>query len=68
MENIKFKAILDLELESLLNYFGLLDKYNTGEVKCAICGKTINKDNLYYMKKSEAGLLFYCDQEKGSCG
>ena len=58
-------AIYEDDIKPVFKKMGLWDKLIKGEIKCAICGETITKDNFSAMKKVKGEIQMICD--KGSC-
>ena len=41
------KAVLDSDLDVVLERLGLLRKFDEGELKCSFCGDAVTQDNLH---------------------
>ncbi len=63
-EKVEIKAIYDKDLELILTNLGILDKLIAGEIKCAVCGTTIDLDNLGSIFPSGDEVSVSCDNEK----
>jgi len=54
----------ETEIEAMLRKLNLLEKVDAGEVKCAICNKTITKENFGGVFKKENKIFVVCDDLK----
>jgi hypothetical protein len=52
------------EVEKMLSKLNLAEKVEKGEIKCAICGKTITKENLGAILRKNGDILIICDSVK----
>jgi len=55
-------TIHDRDLELLLNKLGLTAMLRKGEIKCAICGCVITKENLGSILPLKKELIICCDK------
>jgi hypothetical protein len=62
---IKIPAIYEDDIKPVFKKLGLWKPLKRGEIKCAICGTTITKDNFSAMKKINGEIKMICD--KGTC-
>lgn len=65
MEKERIHAIADEDFENLLIQVCDYEAFISGEVKCQICGRVINTDNLVmvvpYKENDKIKLKYYCD-------
>jgi hypothetical protein len=61
-KQLNLKAVLDADLEKLLDQLGMLELMNAGKLKCAICGKKITKENFYCLYVEQGEIKFCCSQ------
>lgn len=57
----KILAFHEKEVETILLKLELLETVRKGDVKCAICGKTITQGNLGALLKKGNDILIICD-------
>ena len=57
----KLNAVHDDNLEALLKKLNLLEKINSGKVKCKFTGTTITLDNLHTIFPEEGTIKVVCD-------
>ncbi len=60
----EFVAVIDKDIEKKLKEIGYYKKVVRGEVKCAVCGKTITLDNISLIIPYNGEYLFICDDFK----
>jgi len=63
----KLKVVYDDDVPHLLSSLGLLEEFNSGEVKCTCCSKTIDIENFAYLKFVNGKYEFYCTNENCIC-
>jgi len=61
-KQLSLKAMLDSDIEKLLTKLGVLELMDAGKVQCAICGKTITRDNFYGLYVEHGEIKFCCNQ------
>ena len=44
-EKVELKAVYESDLQNVLTQLGILDSIIAGEIKCGVCGETIDLDN-----------------------
>ncbi len=54
------RAVYDEDLASLLRSLGVLNRFEAGTLKCAICGDTITWENLYGIFPEGGDVKFGC--------
>lgn len=60
-KELKFKAVLDSDVYGLLGKLGLLELFERGKLKCAVCGKKITPQNFYCIFVKEGEIRICCD-------
>jgi len=58
------KAVYDSDLQELLRNLGILDKLIAGELSCAVCGCSVDLDNLGTIFPLENDISVSCDNER----
>ena len=53
------------DLENLLNKVGLLDKLNSGQLKCKFCRNIVSEDDIYSVIKDSGQHKVVC--ERANC-
>ena len=61
-EKLELPAVIDSELEGILEDFGLSGPLKEGRLNCIVCGKVMNWENLGGLKVSEGNLLLFCSE------
>ncbi len=61
-KQLNLKAMLDSDLDKLMDQLGMLELMNAGKLKCAICGKKITRENFYCLYVEEGEIKFCCNQ------
>ena len=60
-KRIEVKAVWQSELEHLLSSLSILEPLLLGELTCAVCGRTVDLDNLGAIMPQEDRVLVLCD-------
>lgn len=60
MHRKEINAMLDTDLPSFLEKVGLLEQFNSGQIKCSNCCSTINSDNAFAIYNDD-GIKFCCN-------
>lgn len=60
-KRIEVKAVWESELKQLLSNLGILEPLLLGELTCALCGRTVNLDNLGLIIPRKDEVLVACD-------
>ena len=60
-KELKFKAVLESDVNELLDKLGLLELLERGKLKCAICGKRITRQNFYCIFVKEGEIRVCCN-------
>lgn len=55
-------AVHDDDLFEFLSNINLLGKFNSGQIKCALCKETITKENLYSIFPESGVVKFSCNK------
>jgi len=61
-KQLDLKAILDSDIEGILEKIGLLELVNQGKIKCEFCERKITLDNLYCIYVESNEFKFCCDR------
>lgn len=61
-KQLNLKAMLDSDLDKLLDQLGMLELMNVGKLKCAICGKRITREIFYCLYVENGEIKFCCNQ------
>ena len=61
-KQLTLKAMLNSDIEKLLAKLGVLELMDAGKIQCAICGKTITRDNFYCLYVEHGEIKFCCNQ------
>ncbi len=61
-KSLELKAVLDSDLDKMLDELGLLQSMEAGEISCANCGRQITRDNFYCLYV-EGGEIKLCCSE-----
>ncbi len=59
----KFSVLHNSEVSTFFEKIGLLEKLNTGGIKCSSCGAIITLENFRMVYKEKNELKFICDNE-----
>lgn len=54
------KAVHDNDLETFLDSLGILKKVSEGRIKCAMCGKPVNLENIQCVFPNEGSINVCC--------
>ena len=64
-KRVAIKAVMDSELNRILNQTGQYENFISGNIQCANCGKTITIDNISTLmpfdNEGTIKLKFYCN-------
>ena len=64
-KRVAIQAVMDTELNKILNQTGQFEDFINGNVKCANCGKTITIDSISTLvpfdENGSVKLKFYCN-------
>ena len=60
MQRRKIFAIHDKDLDPFLDGLGLLEAFQNGQLKCAICGSVINRENFRCVYPENDDIKFCC--------
>ena len=60
-KSFEIKAILDSELDELLENLGLLEQIQSGKLSCAICGRKITRANFFCLFVRDGMIKLCCD-------
>lgn len=63
--NVEVDAVLDDDLNELLDELNVRSQFYSGEYKCMVCSETITFENLKFILPRRDGVRFLCD--KPSC-
>ena len=63
-KSVQIKAVYDQDLERVLANIGILDKLIAGELGCAVCGCSVDLDNLGAIFPDGDEIAVCCDKEK----
>lgn len=63
--NVEIDAVLDEELDALLEQLGIRQDLDMGRCSCRICNDVVNRQNLKVIVPSGERIEFVCD--KPSC-
>jgi uncharacterized protein YhfF len=63
-DNHDLLVFLEGETEAILAKLGLLQQVANGQIKCAVCSKTITVDNLGAVFEEKGQILLVCDDLK----
>jgi hypothetical protein len=63
-KKVEVKAIYDKDLEQILNNLGILDLLIGGEINCAVCGCSVDLENLGAIFPYEDEIKVSCDNNK----
>lgn len=55
-------AVHDDDLEEFLDSINLLEKFNSGQIKCSLCMATITRKNLYSIYPDSGDIKFSCNK------
>lgn len=58
-----FRAIHSAELEDFFRRLGVFEKFNEGELRCHVCGVSIDTENFGAVTRKGGALLFLCSKE-----
>ena len=61
-KDIRVRAVLESDLDQLLESLGLLDELEAGRLKCFICGQVVSKDNLGSIFPYAGEIRVCCDK------
>lgn len=64
-KQLNLKAMLDSDLDKLLDQLGVLELMNVGKLRCAICNKRITREKFYCLYVEHGEIKFCCN--KVSC-
>lgn len=54
-------AVHDQQLKTLLESLGILEDFENGNIKCSICGCTVNESNFGCIYSEENEIKFSCN-------
>ena len=60
-DEINIPAVHDDDLKKILSKYNLLEKFESGEVNCYICGTVMTWDNIYGIKLMDNSPKLICD-------
>lgn len=60
-KEVNIKAILDSEMEKVLEQLEVLNLIDAGEIKCAFCDRLINRNNIAGFFIGGGEVRFCCD-------
>jgi len=63
--NVEVDAVLDDDLDELLDGLSIKEQFYAGEYKCSECGVTITSENIKLIIPRKGEVAFICD--KPSC-
>lgn len=63
MERKEVNAVLVSDFEEFLKKKNLFEDFESGKLKCCVCGKSITSDNIAMIFKSD-GYTFCCDSNE----
>ncbi len=63
-KRVEVKAVYDQHLEQVLANLGILDKLIAGEFNCAVCGCTVDLDNLGTIFPDGEEIGVSCDNDR----
>lgn len=55
-------AVHERDLKSLLRRLNLLERFNSGSIKCKFCEIAIHKENMYSFFRESGGINFVCNK------
>ena len=59
--DLELNAVLDRDLRSLINEFGLGDALDAGKLRCPHCDKVITFDNIGALRIVAGSAIIICD-------
>ena len=60
-EQLDLPAVKDKELKEILDFFGISEKLNSGQLKCYSCSKILTWENIGALLPHKGSLLLCCD-------
>ena len=60
-KEFRIKAVLDSDMDAFLESLGLLERLNTGQLQCAICGKKVTRENFFCVYADDSVIRVCCD-------
>lgn len=67
-ESYELKVFHEKELDQLLRKLDLLEKMRNGELKCAVCNKTIRLNNFGAVFKKGGKIYVVCEDARCAAG
>lgn len=60
-KRLNIKAILDSDMDKILNQIGMIESIEDGKVKCAFCNKNISRENIAGIFTEKKQIRFCCN-------